>query len=296
MIALTAGALSACAHAPAKSTVSRPPPEIVAPEPQPPPAQIDPPVLDPAAATRSAVALLAGGEVSKARALLIRILAAAPQNAKAALLLKQIDQDPVALLGSKHVAYRVRKGDTLSEIASRRLGDPLLFYALGRYNGLASLNELLAGQVLKVPLSQNARKPARPAAKSKSRPNLTRALSTPPALAPAIDREAAKALKLQGLQTLNRGSPEAAIPLFERALALDPSDASVAQHLNSARALGTAENLKRLRLMALREMNAGDPKKAAALLERAVRLAPGNDIISRDLERARVLSTAAGQR
>ena len=48
------------------------------------------------------------------------------------------------------------KDESLSSIAKTYLADPLLFYALARYNGIALPGKVNAGQVIKIPKTASA--------------------------------------------------------------------------------------------------------------------------------------------
>ena len=118
-----------------------------APTPEPPP---EPPV-DPQQAVRSAIAHLQDGAEAEAEAELRRVLQVEPNNRLAASLLRQITDDPVALLGRESFTHRVQPGESLSIIARTYLKDPYLFYALARYNNIKVPRQLAGGQVIRVP-------------------------------------------------------------------------------------------------------------------------------------------------
>lgn len=99
----------------------------------------------------TAVDFLRQGQHEHARVELEATLAEEPGNGLARTLLVQIDQDPRALLGEKHYDYKVKPGDTLSELAFRFLGDPGMFYALARYNNIYAPDQTEAGQVIMIP-------------------------------------------------------------------------------------------------------------------------------------------------
>ena len=79
-----------------------------------------------------------------------------PRSRTVKKLLKQLETDPQEYFGKEYFEYRVRKGDTLSELAKRFLGDELEFIALTRYNGLAKPSLLVANQTLRIPGSDAA--------------------------------------------------------------------------------------------------------------------------------------------
>ena len=74
-----------------------------------------------------------------------------PHNVLALLMLRQLTEDSVVMLGKEYFLYKVLPGDNLSKIAERFLGDKYLFYALARYNNISVPRQLQAGQIIKVP-------------------------------------------------------------------------------------------------------------------------------------------------
>jgi hypothetical protein len=187
--------------------------------------------------TREAIALLNAGEVAKGRAELMRALKAQPGDMIARSLLEQVDTDPRQLLGEEHYNYTVREGETFSILAQKYLGDPLLSYALARYNGLVPAAQLRPGQTILMPGKRKlpvppARKPA------------PEAVHKPPAAAvpapakptqPAANPAQAARLRGQGLAALNAGAINKAVALLRQALALDPASPLIRNDL--ARAL-----------------------------------------------------------
>jgi tetratricopeptide (TPR) repeat protein len=177
-----------------------------------------------------ALAMLSAGQREPAQAELQAALAGDPANAAARSLLDQIEKDPVALLGARNYAYRVRPGETLSQIAGRLLGDPRLFYALARYNGVEAPQSVTAGQVLKIPGAPKkaavARAPARTAAQA--------ALALPP-------RDPSRASKLRGaaLAHMNGGKIDRAVALLREARELDPDNPLIRRDLDRATRIQT---------------------------------------------------------
>lgn len=94
---------------------------------------------------------LQAGQEDAAEAELKRLLQSDPNNRLAQSLLRQIKEDPQALLGRESFAYRVQPGESLSRIAQRFLGDVHLFYALARYNNIKVPKTLAGGQNIRVP-------------------------------------------------------------------------------------------------------------------------------------------------
>jgi hypothetical protein len=193
---------------------------------------------------REVVADLNRGDAAGARRKLTRMLRRQPGDGVATQLLAQIDTDPRVLLGRESYSYTLRPGDTLSTVAQRALGNPMLFYALARYNNIAVPSSAVAGQTIQVPGRRPAPPPVRPEPRPQARPPRTNA--PPPASTPAprpAPRPAAPAgnpaqaarLRAQGLSALNTGAADRAVALLSQALALDPGNGAIARDLDRAR-------------------------------------------------------------
>jgi LysM repeat protein len=193
------------------------------------------PGLSPRDRVRLAADMLDRGDQAHAEVELRAALAEQPNNSAAQRLLQQITDDPQTLLAGTARAYTVRQGDSMSALAERFQGDPLLFYALARYNNLAAPNQLSAGQHLMIPV----------------RPGLTIASATAPNGAPppggaaplplrSGDPERAHQLRLQGLQQLYTGHVDAAITLLRQAQSLDAGNGAIQRDLERALRLQTA--------------------------------------------------------
>jgi hypothetical protein len=177
-----------------------------------------------------ALEFLNEGNAAEARAGLSAALAKSPNDATALHLLKQIDTDPVALLGDKSETYTVATGDTMSGLAERFLDDPLMFYALARYNGLASPKALSAGRTLKIP--------SRPGVSITAAPQPQPEADLPRA-AP-VNASKASAVRLQALELLNAGNVARAVSLLTEAQALDETNVAIAKDLERARRIQSA--------------------------------------------------------
>jgi hypothetical protein len=171
------------------------------------------------------VALLELGQAPQARVEALAALEQQPGNATARKLLDEIDLDPRQMLGEKHYAYKVRPGEKLSEIAGRLLGDPMLFYALARYNDIALPEGPKAGQMLLIP---GVRKKAAPA------PAPAAAAPPPAAAVPGRDPVRARALRGQALANMNSGAIDQAVARLRQAQALDPANALIKRDLDRA--------------------------------------------------------------
>ena len=136
--------LASCQSTPDKPV--EPPPAPVLP---PPPAKPEPTlVLD--SLNDIILALQDGDEAIAARSLQAMLEQGRNQNI-ANKLLQQIQTDPEQLLGAEHETITVMAGDTLSMLAQQHLGDPLMFYALARYNNIEIPRLLTRGQSLIIP-------------------------------------------------------------------------------------------------------------------------------------------------
>jgi Tfp pilus assembly protein PilF len=181
------------------------------------------PGLSAADRQKLAIDLLTRGQPDQARAELNALLLDQPANATARKLLDQIDKDPRVLLGEINYAYKVKPGETLSALAQRFLGDPLMFYALARYNAIAVPEALEVGQTLAIPGTPKKASPRQPAPAAPA--------------APARDPARAAQLRSQGLVQLNRGAPARAAALLRQALSLDPGNALIQKDLDRAERL-----------------------------------------------------------
>lgn len=95
---------------------------------------------------------LQNGDFAAAATLLEALRHANPGSSTLSLLQQQLTEPPESLLPPPYRSFRVQPGDTLSEIAERELGNPLLFVALARLNGLAEPRRLSVGSELRVPV------------------------------------------------------------------------------------------------------------------------------------------------
>lgn len=191
---------------------------------------------------RDVIADLNRGDATAARRKLTSILRRRSDHGIARQLLAQIDTDPRTLLGTESYSYTLRPGETLSTVAQRALGNPMLFYALARYNNIAVPSSVVPGQTIQVP----GRRPAPPAQRAQPRPEPRapgrQPRATPPqTLAPAPRPAAPRAnpaqaarLRAQGLAALNAGSVDRAVALLRQAAALDPGNGAIRGDLGRA--------------------------------------------------------------
>jgi tetratricopeptide (TPR) repeat protein len=111
-----------------------------------------------------AIAHLQEGRIDHAEAGLDSLLAQQPEHGTARLLMRQIREAPEALLGEEFIEIEVESGDSLSVLADRYAGNPLLFHSLARLNDIERPRLLRPGQRLKVPAPEPVEEPVEPAA------------------------------------------------------------------------------------------------------------------------------------
>jgi LysM repeat protein len=177
-----------------------------------------------------AIERLGSGDIEEGKSAVQAALAKSPAQPTALRLLEQIETDPVVLLGEANAPYVVVAGDTMSALAHRYLGDPMLFLALSKYNGLSAPNALEEGRTLRIPVRASTADPA-------AKPSDIAAL---PLMRPSPDAGKANAVRLQGLERLNAGEAARAVALLTEAQALDPANAAIAKDLERARRIQSA--------------------------------------------------------
>ncbi len=189
----------------------------------------------------AAMAALDRGEEAQAKAQLEAVLRQEPGNATARRLVDEINIDPRTQLGARNHSYVVRNDDTMSELAQRFLGDPLLFYALARYNNIVP-DQLAAGQTILIP-DHGRPAPAPPAIAGlrSSTPVVSEAPSAPsvPMVSTNVAQRANR-LRLQALEHLNAGDADGAVNLLHAALALDGSNTAIQRDLLRAERIQTS--------------------------------------------------------
>ena len=189
---------------------------------------------------QEAIALLNRGDAPRARRQLMAALRRDPADGIARQLLTQIDGDPRQILGAQSYSYTLRDGETLSTVAQRALGNPMMFWILARFNNIAVPQDVRPGQVIEVP----GRRPAppivrRPApAREDAAPARTQPRPAPAAPAPAAQPVANPAragrLRSQGLAALNAGAVDRAVGLLGQASAADPGNGAIRADLARA--------------------------------------------------------------
>lgn len=100
------------------------------------------------------------GRFDSARQLLEQLKVRDSGSAIVRKLLAQLEQAPDELLPAPYVRIQIASGQSLSEIANRELGDPLMFVALARLNEIPIPMRVAVGTILRVPASQEPAAPA----------------------------------------------------------------------------------------------------------------------------------------
>lgn len=174
------------------------------------------------------VQLLDQGQEERALSEIETVLAVSPGNAATIHLRNQVQSDPQKMLGASYRAYTALPGDTLSSLARTHLGDAMLFYALSQYNDLPAPNRLMVGQSLKIP----DKYPGAPKS-AFGTPGVSKPIEGARKVS-SNDVGAARSLRLQALEHLNKGNADQAVVLLEQAARLDSSNKSISTDLARA--------------------------------------------------------------
>lgn len=187
---------------------------------------------------QSAIAMLNRGEADRARRQLMAALRRDPADGIARQLLSQIDGDPRQMLGTESYSYALRDGETLSTVAQRALGNPMMFWILARYNNIAVPEGVTPGQIIQVPGRRPAppvqRRPAPSAPPRANPPSTAPAPARPAPARQAVNPALAARLRSQGLAALNAGAVDRAVASLRQALAADPGNATIRADLERA--------------------------------------------------------------
>lgn len=202
---------------------------------------------------KEAMYLLEAGDPIAARTELVLYLDAQPGSKVGQDLLRQIDMPAFDYFPEDYRVVQLRSGQSLSNLAHHYLGSLYRFHALAKYNGIRKPRSLKAGQMVRIPLTEEARKvfAAEDAAGGEgvregtvTAPEASRPKPepTPEARQGAVDieqlhRDALNAYRAQALDT--------AIALWDQVLAEDPNHESArlyrAQALELKKKLGSPD-------------------------------------------------------
>jgi hypothetical protein len=270
-----AGLIAGCAQPPSGS--STPPPPRPAPQapgstapggsPSGPGTTAEAPVnlppLPPGQVTKAvsnAIELLEAGSEDQASIELQRVLQTEPGHKLAQSLLRQIKDDPVAMLGRESFSYRVQPGESLSKIAGRFLNDVHQFYVLARYNDIKVPRQLAGGQMIRVPGKAPPPAPAPPPVAVPAPATTPVAIPPPkPAPAPPAPSEPSTDAALQAQrqkEAINRHTRAArsafakqdlngAIRAWDSVLELDPNNRTA--QLERQKAIDLKEKLTKVK-------------------------------------------------
>ncbi len=187
---------------------------------------------------KQAMQLLNQGKAPEARVILIKVLKKQPGDAIARKLVVQIDTPPEQLLGTKSFVRIAGKGDSFSLLAERYLGDPLMAFALARYNGVNAPETLKEGQKLRIPGEEPVARTAKTVTESTqpaTAPVAAAANKSKAAPTKTANPAQASKLRARGLEQLNRGAINSAVTLLAQASQLDPGNPLITRDLNRAR-------------------------------------------------------------
>jgi hypothetical protein len=211
-----------------------------------------------ARALSEALVFLETGQEEQALAELRGVIQSEPGNRLAQSLMRQITEDPVALLGRESFTYRVQPGESLSRIAQRFLGDVHLFYALARYNNIKIPRNVAGGQALRVPGKAPPPAPPAPPAQPPSPPPgpTTTPPPAPPPVTKADPAAAAKEAERQRAELIARHTRTAraafakqdldgAIRAWDAVLELDPDSRTAV--IERQKVVGLKERLSKVK-------------------------------------------------
>ncbi|WP_102794766.1 LysM peptidoglycan-binding domain-containing protein [Bowmanella denitrificans] len=115
------------------------------------------PGLSPRERFSKALEHLEQGEAPQAKAELQAYLINIPASSSAKELLKQIDSPASSYFPPEFFEVTLSSGESLSTLAGKYLNSPLKFYALAKYNDIASPSRVNIGQTIRIPLTAEAK-------------------------------------------------------------------------------------------------------------------------------------------
>lgn len=102
-----------------------------------------------------AISLLEKGENTIAAQLIGEVLKFRPTHKTALFLKQQLESSSRELFNTQRFTqYKIKNGDSLGEIATKWLGNPLYFIALAKLNKIPNPSQLNPGSTIRIPLTQ----------------------------------------------------------------------------------------------------------------------------------------------
>ncbi len=96
-------------------------------------------------------AMLNEGAYQKAQTELKLFIQHNPNHSTAKAYLNQLENSPFKLYSQHYFIYKIKTGDTLSELSEKHMGSRHHFVGLARYNNLKSPSSIRLGQQIKIP-------------------------------------------------------------------------------------------------------------------------------------------------
>jgi tetratricopeptide (TPR) repeat protein len=217
---------------------------------------------------RTALDLLEGGEPESARAELTLYLQDQPNSGIARSLLEQIDTPIAEFFPAEYQEVTLQSGESLSTLAGNYLGSVYLFHSLARYNGIAEPRKLTAGQVIRIPLTEEAVAAfaAGPSGDREAEASSEVSVASEPAPAPELETKSEPEIK-------SESRPPAADPVIIDSPVVGEM-AAAAQSAEESSPLADVESLHREALDAYRAQNLD---KAISLWDQALALDPQHE-------------------
>ena len=187
---------------------------------------------------KNTIDLLEAGDPIAARSELVLYLDTQPGSKVGQDLLKQIDLPAFEYFPQEYRVVQLDSGQSLSNLSHHYLGSLYRFHALAKYNGIAKPRSLKAGQMVRIPLTAEAREVFAAENAAVGKDAQEGIVTTPKSQLPATDASQPKPAPTSGagheavdVEQLHRGALKAyraqdldsAIALWDQVLAEDPS-------------------------------------------------------------------------
>ena len=225
--------------------------------------------------------LLLKNRPDHARQELLLYLEHRPDRKVAADLLRQINLPAEEYFPTEYRDVQLSSGESLSTLSRTYFGSVYQFYALAKYNNISDLNNVKAGQTIRIPLTDTAVQAFADAQKVKETGEPTAATSRPDSSAQPAEPSAAPAA-VESVKTLtDKGNFDGAIALIESQPPATTEDRVIAAttYEKSADSLATSKPKlasKRYQKSASLLKEDNQATQALALLERSVGVDAGN--------------------